>query len=292
MQIKRRFIIGDEWLYLKIYSGPKTLEEILINEIYELIISLHEEKLVDKFFFIKYKDNDYHLRLRFHLTSKLYTGNVIDKLNKILDYYIRNNLIWDILLGTYNREFERYGESSYIYVESIFSFDSWVIIKYLKQINENLDEENRWLYAIKTMDYILNKFKLSMQEKHTIHKLYFEAYSKEFVTGQYFNKQINNIYRSKVNLIESTLATKDYRLIKSENLFFEEMMDQSVQKVIDLNIHKRLEVDYFSLIQSIIHMHYNRFFRTRQREYEYLIYYFLSKYYFSLMCRSEKLNAI
>ena len=38
--VQRKFIIGDEWLYFKIYSGPKTLESILLNEVYILVNEL------------------------------------------------------------------------------------------------------------------------------------------------------------------------------------------------------------------------------------------------------------
>ncbi len=37
MSLKRRFIVGEEWLYLKVYSGPNLLEGILSNEIYEVV---------------------------------------------------------------------------------------------------------------------------------------------------------------------------------------------------------------------------------------------------------------
>ena len=52
MTVKRKFIPGDEWVYLKIYSGPKFLDDLLINEVYETVESLYAARQIDKFFFL------------------------------------------------------------------------------------------------------------------------------------------------------------------------------------------------------------------------------------------------
>lgn len=36
-QTQRIFIPGSEWFYLKIYSGEKTLDKILVQELYRII---------------------------------------------------------------------------------------------------------------------------------------------------------------------------------------------------------------------------------------------------------------
>ena len=50
--MKRKFIIGDEWIYFKIYTGLKTADKILIETISPLVQHLFENKRIDKFFFI------------------------------------------------------------------------------------------------------------------------------------------------------------------------------------------------------------------------------------------------
>ena len=60
IDITRTFNLGDEWIYLKVYSGPKILEKILINEIIQLVELMQREKIIDKFFYIRYFDDDYH----------------------------------------------------------------------------------------------------------------------------------------------------------------------------------------------------------------------------------------
>lgn len=47
--IQRYFTIGSEWLYLKLYSGPKTIENILITKIRPVLELLLKEQYIDLF---------------------------------------------------------------------------------------------------------------------------------------------------------------------------------------------------------------------------------------------------
>ena len=43
---KRKFVIGDEWLFYKIYTGPKTSDKIISEILYPTIQKL----LINKFY--------------------------------------------------------------------------------------------------------------------------------------------------------------------------------------------------------------------------------------------------
>ncbi|WP_392348660.1 lantibiotic dehydratase C-terminal domain-containing protein [uncultured Polaribacter sp.] len=51
---QRTFVIGDKWLYYKIYCGVKTADMLLLEVIKPLTEQLIEEKIIDKWFFIGY----------------------------------------------------------------------------------------------------------------------------------------------------------------------------------------------------------------------------------------------
>ena len=53
---QRIFIIGGEWIYFKIYSGQKTIENIFINDIMCKINLLIKQRMIDSFFFVRYMD--------------------------------------------------------------------------------------------------------------------------------------------------------------------------------------------------------------------------------------------
>ena len=66
----RTFIPGSEWIYFKIYTGTKTADAILKNELYGFVSEMLKNKVIDKWFFIRYNDPDFHIRLRIHLKEK------------------------------------------------------------------------------------------------------------------------------------------------------------------------------------------------------------------------------
>ena len=63
---KRFFPVSSEWLYAKIYCGTKTAEQLLSNSLKTFTEELLTEKIIDKFFFVRYSDPLHHIRIRFH----------------------------------------------------------------------------------------------------------------------------------------------------------------------------------------------------------------------------------
>ena len=77
MSIKRTYILGDEWLYYKLYCGARTSDVILTETIKPVTEYLLNQGLIDSWFFIRYGDPDFHIRIRFHLVDLAKIGDVI-----------------------------------------------------------------------------------------------------------------------------------------------------------------------------------------------------------------------
>ena len=84
-EVKSKFNLGSEWLYLKIKSGVKTAELILVNVIIPFMVICNENDWVKKWFFIKYNDPENHLRIRFLLKSYDKLHMVLGRLNSLLE---------------------------------------------------------------------------------------------------------------------------------------------------------------------------------------------------------------
>jgi len=74
--LKRSFILGDEWIYFKLYSGAQTADRILESSIKPSMDNLLKGK-IDQWFFVRYADPDLHLRVRVHCRSSENVGFVI-----------------------------------------------------------------------------------------------------------------------------------------------------------------------------------------------------------------------
>ncbi len=69
-------------------------------------------------------------------------------------------------------------------------------------------------------------------------------------------------------------------------------MEKAVQHLLQLKNDQVLEVAFESLLRSIVHMHFNRVFRVKQRMHELVVYYMFSNYYKSLSVRQKMKTAV
>ena len=64
--VARRFLPGSEWLYLKVYTGSTTADAVLRTYLAPVIATAMRQGLARRWFFLRYGDPDWHLRVRFH----------------------------------------------------------------------------------------------------------------------------------------------------------------------------------------------------------------------------------
>lgn len=176
---QRTFVIGDEWLYYKFYTGPKTADIILTQMIKPLTEMFLAENIIDKWFFIRYSDPKLHFRVRFHVKDTRALLPVILQLNAAAKPYIDQHLIWKIQVDSYQREIERYGSRSMEMGETWFFHDSKMIVDMLDMIEGDEGERIRWLFALRAVDAMLNDFQFSMDEKYDLVTMLRESYGRE-----------------------------------------------------------------------------------------------------------------
>ena len=177
---KRTFIPGSEWIYFKIYTGTKTADAILKNELYGHIQRLLENGVIDKWFFIRYSDPDFHLRLRLHLKEPWNFNCIFNRFFEIFNPIVDAGLVWNIQCDTYQREIERYGANSITLVEDFFFMDSESVIKLLYQLNDENPEQHRWKLALALTDSFLSAFSFELSQRAELLNTMANIYKKEF----------------------------------------------------------------------------------------------------------------
>jgi len=280
--IKRSFILGEEWLYYKVYCGVRIADLILEEVIAPLSEELLEKKLIHEWFFIRYNDPDPHLRLRFKLSDVKKIGGVINVFNKYVSIYFQANLIWKVQTDTYVRELERYGLSTMTLSEQLFFHDSLLIINALAEIK---DEEMYFLFILKCIDSFLTDFQLSKSEKLLFSKQNALAYQTEFNLEKSTIKSLAKKYRFiRINLnkvMTGVDVNKKFISIEKSMTKRNQSLRSLSVKILAYNKKGVLEVDLHELLRSYLHMLINRSFRDKQRFYEMIAYDFLFKYYTS-----------
>lgn len=285
----RIFIPGSEWAYFKIYTGTKTGDSILKNELYSFVEEMIGENLIDKWFFIRYSDPDFHLRLRLHLKEPYDFTCIFKRFYVILSPLVTSGFIWNIQCDTYLRELERYGFNSILYVEEFFYIDSVFIIKLLHSFGEIIPEQKRWKLALVLIDSLLSAFSLSLSQRKELLRSLADSFKNEFgYTHHQATKPLNDKYRFYRNDIEEIMlwendATETICIINARM----QAIHSIAEKLIDMERSNELEIPIRILLKSLIHMTMNRWFKSKNRLHEMVIYDFLAKYYTSRFERKK-----
>jgi len=300
---KRTFIIGDEWLYFKVYTGFKTADTLLTDTIFPLSQYFLQEKLIDHWFFIRYSDPQFHLRIRFHIPENKNLATVIHRFNHAMQHYINHNLAWKIQTDTYQREIERYGIETIELSEQLFSLSSEMICKTIAMDAVKQNESLRWLLGLKMIDVLLTDFEFSLQDKHNLLNTLQDNFGKEHNITTDFRRQFGQKYRTEKIRIEKILDKKSEQDEEYSSLFQPILENsekaQHIIKAISSRKQKaesrkgeskkgekeKGEKDLNDLLASYIHMTLNRLFRTQQRTHELILYDYLFRYYNSIIQR-------
>lgn len=288
--IQRNFILGESWLYYKIYSAPRTSDIILAEIIKPLTDELIENNIIDQWFFIRYADPKHHLRLRFHFSNLENIGVVIAKMQPLMKQYIDDFLIWKVQTDTYKREIERYGENTMELSERMFYNDSKMITDFLHSIHEMEDDKIRWLFSLKAIDAFLDSFKLDDSEKLNLLDPLQAGFRAEFNVSKELAKQLNDKYRAERKMIDETMNlhlegdhafTQFFHLLKRK----QQMDAPFIEQIIAISNKEELQVNIYDLLGSYIHMLMNRLFTSKNRLHEMVCYDFLYRYYKSKIAK-------
>jgi len=279
MLMKRKFIPGSEWLYVKIYTGVKTADIILEEALIPLLQQLHKQNLIKKWFFIRYNDPGIHLRLRFELSDLKYFNKVLLLINDYLEQYINSGEISEFILDTYQREIERYGEETMEEAEFLFWKSSESILyEYI-----HFDDEEKIIISLYYIDQILEYLGSTIQERVNWIKSSNHTFKQEFNADKNLNNQLDKKYRTFIDKYLGFLESDDYAPFRD---FILDNINDSKEILQHIKHHSNSLQSFFS---SVFHMHINRMFISNQRLFEMIIYDYLFRYYKTLVFKSNKM---
>jgi lantibiotic biosynthesis protein len=288
-EIIRNFSVGSEWLYFKFYVGTKMADTVLTQAIKPVVEQLIEEKLIDKWFFIRYADPEKHIRFRVLLTDLSFIGKVFLQVKNLIQPFENEGIIWKMQVDSYQREIERYGANVMELTESIFFEDSKAIICMLDQTWGEEREVIRWQWCLKLIDNYLNDFQLSLEEKKNLLERMKTSFAIEFKINKDLKLQLDQRFRNNRSLIEAILDNSqndshDYApLFESINI-----KSENIKRLIQQIKTLKSENDLMKYLSDTIHMTVNRTIGDNQRTHELVMYDFLFRYYQAELARKNK----
>lgn len=88
----------------------------------------------DQWFFIRYSDPDWHLRLRFHGDPKRLQSTVVPLLQETVMPLMADGQVRCLQYDTYYREIDRYGgDASMLHAEKSFHIDSAAVLQMVER---------------------------------------------------------------------------------------------------------------------------------------------------------------
>jgi lantibiotic biosynthesis protein len=291
--VQQNFCIGSQWIYYKMYCGYKTADTILQSAIHPLVQTLLEENVIDSFFFIRYNDPNFHIRLRFHVTDNSKVGYVLNVVQEHIQSFLQQKLIWNIQNDTYKRELSRYGYKTIEQAENLFYHDSIAVLQFLELTEGDSREQLRWQWAIRAIDEWLNTFEYTIEQKFTLLEQIKNSFHNEFKADKFLKEQLSNTYRKHKVAIENIMdgnmseTNELFPLVKILNdkaVAIKPIMDQLKQ----MDKKQKLLPAINELMPSYIHMLVNRIVTSSPRQHELVIYDILFNYYRSAIAREKK----
>lgn len=282
-QPKRFFLPCQSWIYFKIYCSELSVDRILKSELKNFISYSMKNHLVKNCFFIRYSDPFHHIKLRMKMKKGENCNNIIEGLNKAILKLAINNYIWNVEIGSYNRELERYSFLHYRFTEQLFHIDS---VFFLKAIDFLKSNELKFLYNFKSSLDFIKLFYASDNELLLFIKRLESSFKKEFKANKVTQKQLSEKYRALHSKIDNFLdvSEDDQHNILRNNLS-ERLI--KINEVLNNSISSKDSNKKFDFVSSHIHMNTNRIFSTNQRLYEMITYDHLYRYCNSRIQRNK-----
>jgi thiopeptide-type bacteriocin biosynthesis protein len=200
------------------------------------------------------------------------------------------NLVTGLQTDMYQRELERYGPESIEATETLFFHDSAATVDVLSLLDGDAGEALRWPLALRGVDQLLADFGLDLAARKALLDSLHDSFKREFNANTPEGKKaLGDKFRQERKVIEQVLAPgyDPGELLAPAFARFEARSRQWADAVAYLR-EEASDVPLNNRLGSYVHMFLNRFFRSRQRMHELVIYDMLHQYYASQLARQKQ----
>jgi len=283
--VTRAFPPGSEWLYAKLYTGTATADRLLR----ELVSPLRAESLrsgaAGRWFFIRYGDPEWHLRLRFHGAPERLFAELMPQLTAAAQEMLADGRLAKLQLDTYDREVERYGGPAGVEIaERLFQADSEAVLEIVESIDGDEAADVRWRLALAGVDRLLSDLGFDLAAKGAIGERLRDHTGYAHALGERFR-------RERPRLAPLLDPARDNEGDLAPGLALLRRRSQTLAPLVAelraLESEGRLTRSVEELAASFIHMHVNRMIRAGGPEHERVIYDFLARLYESRRVRER-----
>jgi lantibiotic biosynthesis protein len=277
---RRTFPPGSEWTYLKLCTGPASADSLLRQMIAPLARELISSGAADRWFFLRYGDPRFHLRVRFHGEDPA----ILESVRQLAARALEAGLAQDAELGTYPRAIQRYGGADGILVaERLFHADSDAVVALLDMFEPGeRGLEERWQIGVLGSDALMCDLGLDDQARAAVTRHMHAALEREVQADARLRNATAGRVRAELGTVDALLAaTADSNHPLAPGIAVlarrSERIRPLVAELADLRAAGSLDLPPDALATTYVHMWLNRLCRSQNRFQEYVTYALLAR---------------
>ena len=277
-----------EWLYAKFYIAESAADRVLRRLVQPLVARVEHEGWSDRWFFIRYRDPGFHLRVRFHGSAEVLRDRVLPALFEASKSLRGDGFLWRLELDSYQPEYARYhGPAGVALAERVFHADSEAALALMGMTSGDSGSEARWPMVLLGMDRLLTDLGIDLPAKAALLARQAERMARRMNVGKSLKVRAADFFRTRQRPLAAMLengATSEANapfgpvLEKRSNriaAIVEANPDPEARRLLRLSAH-----DY-------LHLSVNRMLRCSILHQETILYDFLRRIYESRLARQR-----
>lgn len=288
---ERSFIPGSRWLYAKLYTGTATADALLRDIVDPLVARARDNGWIERWFFIRYGDPDWHLRLRFAGDPRALTGALLPELTAAVAPLLADGSVRKLQLDTYEREIERYGGPAGIELaEELFWHDSTAVVAVLGSLAGDAGADLRWRLMLCGMDRLLADFGYDPEGRRRIAERARTGFASRYRPEPLRPAMADRLRREKATLERLLGGAEPLEPLREGLAALEHRSRNQATLVAELGERARrglLNQPLADIVPSLLHMFVNRLARSHGPEHELVLYDFLVQLYGSELARGR-----
>ncbi|MBA2540009.1 MAG: lanthionine biosynthesis protein, partial [Deltaproteobacteria bacterium] len=290
--IPRSMPPGSEWLFVKYYTGFAMCDAVL-RELGPALRELIDSRAAERWFFVRYVDPEWHLRLRVAGAPDALLSRVLPRLQQVMKPYLDAGVVWKSQLDTYEREIERYGGARAMELaERVFAADSDAVVSIIEAYPADEGAELTWRAALIGLDRMLDDLGFEFPAKRKLITELRDDFGREVGMDTDFQKRLGEKFRRQRADIEGALAITAESAGPLAPTLAAFARRSAVIRPIGVELRAlhatgELTEPVDSIARSYLHMQCNRVFAAAPRAQELVLYDLLRRYYDGVAARQK-----
>jgi thiopeptide-type bacteriocin biosynthesis protein len=289
-----QFLPGSEWLFARFHTAPGFADSLLVDSIGPAVELLRKARIAEDWFFIRYGDPEFHLRLRIRGEPRALAAEALPRLHAVAEDLLARGLVTKVLYDTYDQEIQRYGGPNGIELcERIFGIDSDAVLALLASTPGDEGAVARWQLTLCGIDALLRDAGLDLEQRYFFADHMAEMYGREFNLQGFARHPIQDKFRKERRALFGLLdeAKNGPTPLEPGLAILRGRSERLASPLAELRLRDdrgELTVPFRDILGSLIHMHANRMLPTAARAQEAILYRFLENLYDSQLARTGK----